>query len=138
MKVVLDASAALAAILGRPPASGILDVLTDASTVLAPDLFASEVANALWKYVEAGEITGTQAADDLESALNLVERFVPVVTLAQEALREASVYGHPVYDLGYAIAARREGCSVLTLDTRLQRLLARMKIAAVVTKQMRS
>lgn len=138
MKIVLDASAALAAVLGRAPAADVLDPLASASTVLAPDLFASEVANGLWKYVSAREITGEEAAEALDAALNLIERFIPVPGLAQEALREASVHGHPVYDLCYAIAARREGCAVLTLDARLLRLLAKMKIAAVVTKRSRS
>lgn len=129
MKIVLDASAALAAVLGRS-STGLLKVLAEATTVIAPDLFASEVANGLWKYVSAGEIESAEAAENLEAALSLVERFVPVASLAQEALREASVYRHPVYDLCYAIAARREGCVVLTLDSRLKKLLIRMKIPA--------
>jgi predicted nucleic acid-binding protein len=138
MRIVLDASAALAAVLGRSPASEVLDALGGASAVLAPDLFASEVANGLWKYLSAGEITGEQAAEDLDAALSLVERFVPVRALAQEALREASVHGHPVYDLCYAVAARREGCAVLTIDGRLRRLVERMKIATVALKKSRS
>jgi len=129
LKIVLDASAALAAVLGRS-STGLLKVLAEATTVIAPDLFASEVANGLWKYVSAGEIESAEAAENLEAALSLVERFVPVASLAQEALREASVYRHPVYDLCYAIAARREGCVVLTLDSRLKKLLIRMKIPA--------
>lgn len=128
MRIVLDASAALAAVLGRRPAAGVLDVLAGASTVVAPDLFASEVGNGLWKYVSAGEITVEEAAVALEAGLSLVERFIPVTELAQEALREAAHHRQPVYDLCYAIAARREGCAVLTIDARLQKLLAKMEI----------
>jgi predicted nucleic acid-binding protein len=134
MRIVLDASAALAAVVGRHPAANVLDVLAGASIVLAPDLFASEVGNGLWKYVSAGEITAEEAAIALDAALGLVERFVPVAALAQEALREAAHYRHPVYDLCYAIAARREGCAVLTIDARLSKLLAKMNIPTVEMK----
>lgn len=105
--------------------------MASASIVLAPDLFVSEIANGLWNYVSGGEITLDEAAGEIDAALNLIERFVPVTTLAQEALREAALHNHPVYDLCYAIAARREGCALLTIDRRLQKLLARMKIPAV-------
>lgn len=131
MKIVLDASAALTAVLSRPGASAILEVVGGASVVIAPDLFASEVANALWRYVSAGELDATRAAEDLDASLDLVDRLVPVATFAQEALREATGHKHPVYDLCYAIAARREGCAVLTVDARLQKLLAKMNIEFV-------
>jgi predicted nucleic acid-binding protein len=134
MRIVLDASAALAAVVGRSPAPDVLDALEGATIVLAPDLFASEIGNGLWKYVSAGEITVDEAAIALDAALGLVERFVPATTLAQEALREAAHYRHPVYDLCYAIAARREGCAVLTIDSRLHKLLARMSIPVVAMK----
>lgn len=89
-RIVLDASAALEAVLSGPSAMRILDVLAEASIVLAPDLFSSEVANSLWKYVRRGDVK------------------------AEEVF--------------YAIVARRNGCSVLTLDRRLSRLLARLSI----------
>ncbi len=135
MRIVLDASAALAAVIRRPGAVGVLDVLASASIVLAPDLFASEIANGLWKYVSAGELTGDEAAIGLDTALDLVERFVPTTELAQEALREAAHYRHPVYDLCYAIAARREGCAVLTIDSRLQTLLKKMGIPVAAIRK---
>ncbi|HVT04358.1 MAG TPA: type II toxin-antitoxin system VapC family toxin [Thermoanaerobaculia bacterium] len=130
--------AALAAVLGRQPGPDVLDALASATVVLAPDLFASEVANGLWKYVAAGEISREDAADYLDAALDLIERFIPVTALAQEALLEASLHKHPVYDLCYAIAARREGCGVLTIDARLQRLLVKMKITTVMLQKPRS
>lgn len=135
MRVVLDASAAVAAVLGRDPAPSLLQILESASVVLAPDLFASEVANALWKYVSAHEIRSDEAADALEHSMKLIDRFVPIAPLAQEALREATIRGHPVYDLCYAVTARREGCSVLTIDTRLQKLLDKMSIERVLVRR---
>ena len=105
MKLVLDASAAISAVLARPTAAAILETIGgSASVVIAPDLYVSEVANALWKYVVAGEIDGDEAAESLDAALALVDRFVPAADLAQEALREAAARRHPVHDLCYVVA----------------------------------
>lgn len=131
MRILLDASAGVGAALGAARSIPHLDVLRDASIVLAPDLYAAEVTNAFWKYVSSGELSRDEAAERLDLALSLVERLVPVAPLAQEALLEASVHEHPVYDLCYAIAARREGCAVLTLDGRLSRLLKKMSVPVV-------
>jgi len=131
LRIVLDASAALASVLGRNPASQLLDVLDRASIVLAPDLFSAEVANGLWKYVVAGEITVEEGGAALDAALNLVDRSISFADLGQEVLREAALHEHPAYDLCYAVAARREGAAVLTIDRRLGKLLSKMKIAVV-------
>jgi predicted nucleic acid-binding protein len=128
VRIVLDASAAVGASLGTTRSKALIDALAEASIVLAPDLYVAEVANAFWKYVVAGELSREEAAERLEIALNLVERFVPGASIAQEALLEAVVYEHPVYDLCYAVTARREGCAVLTADRRLIRLLKRMRV----------
>lgn len=131
MKIVLDASAALAAVRGQSHATAIIEAIHSASVVIAPDLYVSEVSNALWKYVVAGEIDVDHAVEDLDACLGLIDRFVPVATIAHEAVREAAVFRHPVYDLTYAITARREGCAVVTVDTRLRKLLGAMKLSSV-------
>lgn len=128
MKVVLDASAGVAAVLDDPPPA-ILDTLARATVVVAPDLFAAEVTNSLWKYVIAGRLSIDDAVDRLEAALHLIDRYEPVSAFTQEVLREAAVRKHPSYDLCYTVLARREGASVLTMDGRLRKLVAAMKIA---------
>ena len=45
-----------------------------------------------------------------------------------EALTEATARRHPVYDLLYAVPARRHGARVLTLDNRLSRLVVDMGV----------
>jgi len=49
MKIVLDASAAITAAIGRDPAPAIFDILHDATIVLAPDFYVAEVTSGLWK-----------------------------------------------------------------------------------------
>jgi len=128
MKVVLDASAALAAVLGREPGKVVLELLDGASVVVAPDLFVAEVTSGLWKYVTASQLSLEAAAEGLDAALKLVDRYEPVATLAHEVLREASVRRHSVYDLCYVVLARREGAAVLTIDGRLRKLIAAIGI----------
>jgi predicted nucleic acid-binding protein len=48
--------------------------------------------------------------------------------IVTEAIAEACRQNHPVYDLLYAVLARRHGAAVLTQDTRLSGLLTRMGI----------
>ena len=115
-RLVLDASAALHAVLPGPAAEPVLDALSGAALVLAPDLYAIEVANSLWKYVRAGDLAVDEAVAKLDRALALVDSLVPVEELAKESLVAAAESGHPVYDLAYAVLARREGATVVTAD----------------------
>lgn len=124
MKLVLDASAALAAVLGQESGPDVLDVLAGAAVVIAPELFPAEVTSGLWKYVSAKQLSLDEAAERLDAVLKLVDRYHPVAGLAQEVLREASARRHSVYDLCYAVLARREGAAVLTIDVRLRKLVA--------------
>lgn len=128
MKVVLDASAGLASVLGQGSAPAVLDVLAGAAVVIAPELFAAEVTSGLWKYVSAKQLEPSAAAERLDAALKLVDRYHPMTDLAQEVLREASVRRHPVYDLYYVVLARREGAAVVTIDARLRKLVATMNL----------
>ncbi len=109
MKVVLDASAALAAVLGQGSGPAVLDVLSEAAVVIAPDLFPAEVTSGLWKYVSVNQLSLREASERLDEVLKLVDRFHPSAELAQEVPREASARRHSVYDVCYAVLARREG-----------------------------
>ena len=129
MKVVLDASAGLAAVIGHALAPRILDVLAQATVVIAPELFIAEVTSGLWKYVYAKQLSLDAAAERLDAVLKLVDRYDSMPGLAQEVLREASARQHSVYDLYYAVLARREGAGVLTIDARLSKLILAMNVA---------
>ena len=112
-------------------AAAVAKSLLDAAVVLAPALFATEVANALWKYVGSGDLPSSDALDRREEALALVDTFVPDAALGAESLAEAIRRSHPVYDLLYAVLARRHGASVLTFDRRLAKLLGQMEVPAL-------
>jgi predicted nucleic acid-binding protein len=128
---VIDASTAVALVIGRHPRPyRALAVLDQADTVLAPRLFWTEVANALWKYTRLG-LPEPEAVAYLEEVTALVEEPVDDELLSAEALIAAVRFEHPVYDALYAVLARRRGAAVLTLDRRLRRLLEKMRVDAV-------
>lgn len=128
-QLVLDASAALEAILCRQKADAVLDRIEDSDRVRAPELFAAEVANGLWKHVKAGDIEIDQAQTALRTALDLVDALVPVTDLIEEALATAATHTHPVCDALYLVTARRSGATVCTLDRRLAALLEATRVS---------
>lgn len=132
-RIVLDASAALHLVLRTERARQLADVLLDATLVLAPGLYATEVANGLWKYVRAGALDRMSAIEHREEAIGLVDSFATDADLGAESLAEAIRLQHPVYDLVYAILARRNGCPVLTMDQRLRSILQKLEVPAVDT-----
>jgi predicted nucleic acid-binding protein len=129
-RIVLDASAALHIVLRTENAVRLAEVVANAALVLAPTLFAAESANGLWKYVLAGELEAAAALEHRQEAVGLIDSFVPDSELCAESLSESIRVGHPVYDLLYAVLARRNGCAVLTMDGRLRELLDRLEIPA--------
>ena len=127
--LVLDASAALEAVLGRPKAGAVLDFIETANAVRAPELYAAEVANALWKHVRAGDLDLEEVQKALRIAFDLIDATIPSRELAEEALATAAAYDHPVYDALYVITARRTGATVCTLDRRLASLLEEVRVS---------
>ncbi len=129
--LVLDASAAIEAVLSRPRASAIIDRLEQADRVTVPDLFFAEVSNAVWKYVRVGEFTIVDAQALLATASALADESLPSRELATEALATAAAFDHSVYDALYAVTARRCGAGVCTIDRRLVKLLKALRVAEV-------
>ena len=122
--LVLDASAAVRMVVD-PAAPSLAGTVKEADSVVAPWLFAAEVANAIWKYVRAGVIPAQQAALRVSAAQALCHGIVPDMTtgtagsLLHEALHEACRLNHPVYDLVYVVLARRTGATLASCDRRL-------------------
>ncbi|HEX6861969.1 MAG TPA: type II toxin-antitoxin system VapC family toxin [Thermoanaerobaculia bacterium] len=127
-RAVLDASAAVHLVMNGPHAVHLVTRLEEAAIVTTPDLFCSEAANALWKYVRAGEIDLDLALTRLEQAMGLVDGVVPQRTLAPEALVAAAKQQRSVYDMTYAVLARRSGAAVITMDRGFALALRDMEI----------
>jgi predicted nucleic acid-binding protein len=120
---VLDASAALHVVMRLPTAEPVIDKLEQANLILVPQLYFSEAANALWKYVSHNQLSAEQAIERYQDVCALPDQAISDQTLALEALSLASTYNHPVYNMIYAVLARRNACGVLSKDSRLAKLL---------------
>lgn len=127
--IVLDASAAVRAVMDAAAQPALLDRLAAAAVILAPTLMRVEVANALWKYQRAGVIDAGQARDRHAEVCLIVHRFIDEQTLFPEALQLAVDSDHPVYDAMYAVTTRRHAATLLSFDRRLHHLCTRSQIA---------
>ena len=124
-------------ILGSPSApkvfqnnSSVIDKLEQANLVLVPQLYFSETANALWKYVSHNQLSAEQAIERYQDVCALPDQAISDQTLALEALSLACINNHPVYDMIYAVLARRNACGVLSRDNRLAGLLESLGVPA--------
>lgn len=127
---VLDASAAVHLVLRGDHALKLSQKIKDVAIVMAPDLYCSEVANSLLKYVRAGKLTVDQAITRVERCMEFVGSLIPEITLAPEALVAASRSQGGIYDMMYAVLARRTGAPVITMDRRFALRLRDMEIEA--------
>lgn len=130
-RLVLDASAAIHILCGLPAAPKLVEELANTSLVLAPELYVAEVGNALWKYVSSGDLERDEATRLFFESRTLIDVTGQHHELADEALAVAIQHDHPVYDVLYAILARRNAAAVLTMDRRLADLLMRLDIEAI-------
>lgn len=131
MIAVLDASAAVGVVLLQPTARFLIQPLESATLVLTPDLFVSEVCNALWKYRKAELLTREETDLALSRALALPDRFEPALACWQEAFAIAERHQHPFYDALYLVLARRNNALLLTLDRRLAAVAAKIEVAVL-------
>ena len=121
MRLVLDASAAVVAVFGRGHALRFATILENADVVLAPDLLVAEVTNTLWKYHQFEHLDLDTCDRLLQSALELVDTFVPCRELHREAFLLARTTRRTAYDMFYLALARREDALLLTHDAALRR-----------------
>jgi predicted nucleic acid-binding protein len=113
--IVVDASAALSALLNAGPARRALA----AEQLHAPHLVDSEVANGLRRGIAAGQLQ----ADAAWSALDMWRRLgltrYPVFSLLDRVWELRANLS--AYDASYVAVAELLGCSLLTADVRLGR-----------------
>jgi len=132
VRLVVDAGAAVATVMNRGKARTFGDQLQAADEVLAPDLFVAEVVNTIWKYHQF-ENLGLDTCDRwIESAIHLVDTFVPCEQIYREAFLLARSARRPAYDMLYLALARREDGSLLTADNTLRREAERQGIRVAV------
>ncbi len=128
MIAVLDASGAAEILLNRKKQALFANYLREASCVIAPDLFIPEIANVFWKLHHAGILEHDLCFRLAEDGIGLIDETVDSGELWKESLIEAIRTKHPVYDMLYAVLARRTGAILLTNDSRLAAACREMQI----------
>ena len=122
--IVLDASAAVRMAL-KQASPNVVDAVSNADVIASAPFFAFEVTNAFWKYVRARLLNTDLAKAAVAETLALVNDDpigrlgASTSALAEEAFAEACRLDHPVYDLVYAVLARRLSAPLVTCDGRL-------------------
>jgi predicted nucleic acid-binding protein len=131
MITVIDASAAAEIGFNLSNAEKYKDVLIKSTKVLAPDLFIPEITNVYWKYVLASQIDFEKAKLGIEYSIKTVDEFIDTQDIWNESLSEAVQQKHSVYDIMYAITARRNSAILLTLDKKLKSICTKLKIETI-------
>jgi len=130
--VVLDASAAVRAVMDAGAQPALLSRIGDAAAVIAPTLLRAEVGNALWKYTRIGVMAPSELPAGHREAMALIQLFVDDADLFPEALMLAAASDQPVYDALYALTAKRHAAVLLTFDRRLHGLCGSERIESTL------
>lgn len=127
MKHVIDCSTAFKWVVAEtdtPKAVRIRDDFRNAALeLLAPDLFPTEIANALLKAERMGRIGSGDGAvffADILKTLPILHEALPLLPRAYEI---AYQYRASVYDCLYVALAEREQCEFVSADDKLVRKL---------------
>jgi predicted nucleic acid-binding protein len=121
---------------GSDGARRLLSAIATGQTVaIAPDLYAIEVANVLWKRrTMTGEITADEAETALAHMHATLPRLVPTQALIDHALHLANALETPLYDcLCLAVALAHPPAAFVTDDRRFERRAAPLFSATVRT-----
>lgn len=118
--IVLDTSAAIAAIVGVSPHQTLLARIADARGIHAPHLIDVEGLSALRGLVRGGKLSDDRASDARRDLADLAIRRYPLVGIADRvwALRDAM----SAYDACFVALAEALDCPLVTCDRRLVRL----------------
>ena len=117
--IVLDASALVDVVLGRPAATWVLDEMVG-EDACAPGHLSAEVLSALARFVRADELTVADARSALDDATALViESVLPTAAHLRRALELGERIR--VLDGLYVALAEERRCPLLTTDLRLAR-----------------
>ena len=74
--------------------------------------------------LDAAQLSQSEAEELREEAILLIDEFVPIKDLMDEAFRESLRLDHPTYDMLYFVLARRTAGTLFTLDKGLINLCA--------------
>lgn len=123
MKYVLDSNVAIKWVLPEsdsPRALAFLDdFLRGVHELITPDVFPVEAAHALTKAERRGMIRHSESKDKLADVISVGVVLHPYLPLLERAMEVSCQARIGVYDCLYVALAEREGCELITADSRL-------------------
>lgn len=131
MDYVLDTNVAFEIAFSGLRADEYRKILENASSVIVPDLYKSEITNVLWQYVRAGHLDEQNAKILMIDLMNLVDNYVGAEENSVESLHEAIRLNHSTYDMFYFTLARRFGAVLLTMDKKLKETAEREGVQVI-------
>lgn len=135
-RAVVDASVVVRWIVPERGAAEALDLLARPIDWIAPRLMLTEVAAALRRKVEGGELRRDLAAQGLSFVLSAVARGVLRLdrdeAVIQTALALALAHRHQVPDCLYLALAEQAGAAIVTADRRLSELAVARNLPTVL------
>jgi predicted nucleic acid-binding protein len=131
MTAVLDVSAAIELLLQRDKKDLFTAMYEKASWIIAPDLYIAELSNVLWRYYKAQKISHAECMQYVEDGIDMIDDFFEVKELWKEALGEGIRNAHSIYDMCYAVLARRNDALIMTNDEQLSSICKKLNIEVV-------
>jgi len=130
MNLVVDASVAVKWLFEEQDSDRAEALLvwaggSDRLKLVAPDILAAEIANALWRRMRRGDMDRQKALETREYFQEICPLLLPIEDLAQRALELAIDTRHPAYDCFYVALAEELPAGLITADERLYRAFAR-------------
>jgi predicted nucleic acid-binding protein len=117
MSIVVDASVTLKWVLNEPGTQAALALF--GHELIAPELWLTEAANALWRHVRLGEASAAEALARIDELANAPVASVSTEPFVRRSLEIALEIRHPVYDCLYLAVAEDRNTYVITDDRRL-------------------
>jgi predicted nucleic acid-binding protein len=114
--MIVDASVAIKWLVPEE-GSQLANELLLQDELVAPDLVAAEISNAIWKKWGRGELAGVPPG--LTDILRAFDSLEPIAPLAQRSAEIAIELDHPAYDCFYLALAEQRDEVLVTADERL-------------------
>jgi predicted nucleic acid-binding protein len=112
----IDVCGAMEILLQKEKAEKFSKILQEATLIIAPDLYISELTNTLWKYNRANILTKNECVQYIKDGINYVDKFIDSKELWQEAFSEGLKNNHSIYDMFYMVVTRRNDGILITND----------------------
>ncbi len=126
---ILDANAAIELVDRKTYSSAIHKQIQSSESIIVPDLYVYELANAYWKYHQFEKIDEEICSKSLLAAISLPDDFVSFLKSGVDILSFSCATGLSAYDSSYAILTKNMGGTLITLDKRLAETCKRFHIA---------